>query len=765
MSKYEVVNKLLVVLTTCLFLLISYICLGNAGAIPIEIRDSTGKIIQTIFSNQDGSFESDILPAGEYTLTIHPQNRMSLSKTVLITSGDQQCDFKLESSPLADVIIQLSKDGSAELLAQVTTKEDGTFEFDNVQPGKYQLNIRKQGYQNKIVPIDLKEGDTIEFIELLERENDISLPQGSPYEVIVQDSESLVWLQTFIEKGLAPGFPYNLDPQKEPILRIDAAVVLARVLGAIESKPVSLTGEEKNALNNLKEQFFPELKLLGAFGVLDSEYKLAIETKGKLHQIEREKEDLAKKQADLTYRLGTTSVVKVKSTGVYEICYDDNNDTNKLLDVTVRPELWVQSEPTADLSIQAVLRSFYNFAGMRGLSWRQFTVDYRLDNLGLTFGDYGAKLTPYTLWSYNPTPAYSFESSLDSLPVKVQLRERGLYDNNWMLRGAKAYYQRGPLELNVLGAPTIGKTKTQNGRFITAIKSELDIRNFKFGLVNVSLFDDKLSDEPQKGSMNNNVLSLITECKASLFGKELIFSLESAYSSYQETSGSNVLKANAISGALANSNLSFKLINNASEFCSLAAQSVGVQSNLHEFYTIGDISDTIEPEAFTFGQATPNRKGWIFSSMFHREGFLRGKYIVSLASASEVEASDSSAGIKKYNTWDFGFSRDIKAIPILNCPAKLGVGVKLFETKAERSTISLKQSIYGANLKIEPKKDFSVLIAFSQEQSKDNVTENKAKAGVQYHIGGPFSVIGWYTKMDSSSRKAELVNIQLDYEF
>ena len=699
-------------------------CLANVEGIIVEIKDTSGKVVQTLFSNATGYYESELLPAGEYTITIYPQNTTPITKTVLVDGNENVCNFELVSGSIAGALVQLYKDGSKELVAQITTKEDGSFEFANLPLGKYQMVISKQGYISKSISIELTEEKTFECFESLEREVDKGLPLGSPYEILQQDSEALIWLAKFVESGLAPGFPYELNPERDSISRLDAAVVLARVLGSLESKPIALSAEEKKAIGVLEDQFHQELRLIGAFGVSDETEKMVLSTKLSLYQIEREKEELVKKQRELANRLGTTSVVRIKSIGNYECIYDENQDTSKLLDVTVRPELLVQSEPSPSLNIVAVLRSFYNFAGTRGLSWRRFSVNYQEGNTAITFGDFEAKLTPYTFWSYNPTPIHPYESELESFPRKIQLLEHGLYNHFWTLRGFKTSLQKGPLAVQIFGAPTLGKTSAANGQFVSALNSDLKFGNTVLGLYGVSIFDDKLSTEPEKGSMSNTVISLVANYQANILGKMLSLGLESAFSKYQEQQDAELEKATALCVSLDSGNFNFKLINNPKGFYALLAQSIGASGNLHDFYTIGGELDNLVPEAFTLGQATPNRKGWILGSNFEKEGIFGGEYLFSLASASENEATNLIVGLQSFKTLNFGFSKPFKSFLIFKYPTKVGLGGEIIESRSEEL---IKRHInYGANLKVKPNQDLSVLASYSLE--KTDGVQNRSQA-------------------------------------
>ncbi len=63
---------------------------------------------------------------------------------------DQQSSQPLEYSSIA-----LLKSADSSLIAGIVSKSDGSFEFNQLKPGKYILKLLFIGYQNKLLPVDL----------------------------------------------------------------------------------------------------------------------------------------------------------------------------------------------------------------------------------------------------------------------------------------------------------------------------------------------------------------------------------------------------------------------------------------------------------------------------------------------------------------------------------------------------------------------------------------------------------------------------------
>ena len=160
---------------------------ANTGSLAGVIHDSqTGdpvvKAVVTIdnkkdTTGQDGSYQFDNLPPGDFTFTATASGYTSYSRSITINTGNNVLDLQLNkkganTGSLAGVIHD-SQTGDPVVKAVVTidnkkdtTGQDGSYQFDNLPPGDFTFTATASGYTSYSRSITINTGNNVLDLQL-----------------------------------------------------------------------------------------------------------------------------------------------------------------------------------------------------------------------------------------------------------------------------------------------------------------------------------------------------------------------------------------------------------------------------------------------------------------------------------------------------------------------------------------------------------------------------------------------------------------------
>ena len=91
-----------------------------------------------------------------FAISVLGQNT-SIGGTVVRTGSTER---------LAKARVELRLDGPSDLIDSITTEEDGRFQFVNVKPGRYRLNVARQGYVRSPIALTVVAGRATSDVQL-----------------------------------------------------------------------------------------------------------------------------------------------------------------------------------------------------------------------------------------------------------------------------------------------------------------------------------------------------------------------------------------------------------------------------------------------------------------------------------------------------------------------------------------------------------------------------------------------------------------------
>ncbi|TMU87402.1 hypothetical protein FGG79_04555 [Bacillus sp. BHET2] len=152
----------------------------------IEVRfiDSTGAVVSTVFSDNNGNFSSDQLAPGVYTLVFSADNFQTTAISALVEAGETtMANVALEPDPgsiqgtIIDAITQnpiasaevTVVDGQGFVVTTAITDASGGFTVNGLTPNSYNVTAMANGYQSNTIGAVVLSGNTTPIIIELEQ--------------------------------------------------------------------------------------------------------------------------------------------------------------------------------------------------------------------------------------------------------------------------------------------------------------------------------------------------------------------------------------------------------------------------------------------------------------------------------------------------------------------------------------------------------------------------------------------------------------------